>query len=174
MKKINMLTIGLMISISSFAQQISFNKLANVSLPKGVQKVDEAQSLSHSKRLFKHTSMGALKTKNLYTIGDISIALWDLSNPNDKRSLEDIKNETLGLLKLDKNIIVNSAVIKKINNTNFFIFNDQQNGDVNYYQFISEPRNNKTLNGLIEYKNSDKDKAKAILDDVLKSVKFKE
>lgn len=173
MKKMNMLILGMLCCLSTIAQQEPLSNVVNINVPKGAVKLNKEQIISHSKKKFKTSEIASVKTKNLYKIDELLIGFWDLEvSEENKKSLQAIKSEALELYKLDKNIIVNEARINKINNNQFLVIN-YQNGDASYYRFNSEYRNNQSISGVIQFKEFEKDKAAAILNDILNSIKFK-
>jgi hypothetical protein len=172
MKKINATIIIMLICAIALAQETRISSVADVTIPKGAEKFTKEKMLNRSKMLFKSSEMGYSETNIFFVKDNISFAFWDLTAPVEKRSLETIQREILELFKLNKNITVENANIKTINNKKFLILS-YTNYDACYYRFFSDSWKNKTINGIVEYKQPDKAKAEAILNKILDGLNFK-
>jgi hypothetical protein len=173
MKKIDILILSVMTCLFLNAQETPISKVVNMTVPKGAIKLNKEEVKSYADREFGNSEITSVNTQNLYSINELLMAFWDLNvSEGNKKSLEAIKSEALELYKLDKNIIVDDASIKEANNNKILVIS-YKNKDANYYRFISEYRNNQAISGLIQFKASDKNQSKAILKEILSSIKFK-
>ncbi len=86
MKKINLSIIAIIISATCAAQQTGLSNVVDITIPDHAEKLDKNNAVAHSKRLFKHSEIGTLKTKNLYKVDDVTVAFWDILGQNDTRT----------------------------------------------------------------------------------------
>ncbi|HTD98563.1 MAG TPA: hypothetical protein VK668_04730 [Mucilaginibacter sp.] len=172
MKRIIFLIAGLVFSISCMSQQPNLSSVVSIKLPDKAEKLNRTQSSSYLKENFKKSKV-PLDKENIYIKDGVIISFWDLSVSGDnKRSLQNSKAELLEVLKIDKNLKVNEANIITINHNQFLVINYQE-GDEVYLRFYSDYKNNKNISGLIQFKKPDEDKAKGLLDTLLKTIQFK-
>ncbi|MBC7399061.1 MAG: hypothetical protein H7289_03885 [Mucilaginibacter sp.] len=158
-------------SLSSFAQEEAIGTTAYVKLPRDAERIDKESMLVRSKNLFGNSQLQYWsKTDNLYALGDITLSLWELNHAKDDiRTLAEIKTEMLGLFGRDDSIKVSNVAIDKIRNHTYLIFKYRR-GDVYYIRFISDPKKFKSLNGLMEFKKTDQEKAESKLNEILNNV----
>ncbi|MCC8424364.1 hypothetical protein [Mucilaginibacter sp. UR6-11] len=174
MNKIILLIIGLLFSLDSIAQEITIGTTADVKLPPNAEKIDKQSMIARSGRLYGNSQLQHWsKTDNLYKLDDITLSIWDVHHAkDDTRTLDDIKIQMLGLFENDKSIKVSDATIKKVKN-HWFLIIKYQKGEPFYVWFISDPKNFKSLNGLMEFKKEDQGKAEAKLNEILNNSFFR-
>jgi len=110
-------------------------------------------------------------SKNIYKVGNIVVAFWDLVEDDSyKRTLIQVQKE--GLSMLTKQQVVDESVIKTINNAKILIFKYHQ-GDEYSYRFYSETRRNISVSGLVHFKATDRAKAEIIFEKLISTIKLK-
>lgn|GEM_PF-919689 len=127
-----------------------------------------------TKEGYKHSQVTLDDKRNLYQIDGLLVSCWDVPiSPDDKRSLEQMRIEGRAILNLNKDNIVNFSNIETINNVRFLI-TEYERGDEVFLRFISEARNNNhNLNGIVQFKKPDEEKAQIVLKELLQGIRFK-
>jgi hypothetical protein len=172
MKKTIFLITGLFISLYTMGQSPT-SDVFNATAPKGAKKLTREQLTNYVHSNYKRSGL-PLDKENTYQVDGLLISYWSLSvNPDFKKSLKSTQSEMLAVLKENNNMINDSRIIK-INNIQFLVYEYQKENEVTL-RFQSEfNKNNKNINGIIQFKEADKDKAHKALDDFLQTVHFKE
>jgi hypothetical protein len=183
MKRLTLILIGLVYSISCFAQKIALNDTVSINLPKATETLTRdrfsasvTEKFNYSRIAVEHVPNKNERTdnKHFYEVGDILIKLT-----HGKRRLKDKDNylsETKKGLDAAFNLGGNTnkytSVIKSING-NSVLITYHEIEDVGYYEFFcNDTTNTLALNGALQFKLSDKDKATKILNDLLVSIEF--
>ncbi len=171
MKKIITLTIGLFFSFYVSAQEVSTDVFV-AATPAGSTKLtgDALSKYLHSN--FKITLVPS-NYETTYLAGGVIICFWDLkADPAYKKTLEEVQIRMDAFLKKN-NTFVNSG-IQTANNIRFLVW-EYHNDDEVYIRFMSEyNNNNQSMDGIIQFKKPDEDKAQQALKDLLASMHFKE
>ena len=185
MKKAHILILAfLVVTFHSKAQQtIAFNDAISINIPKNAEKLTKQQALDHASKKFKendivNNSITRRSTEHIYRIDDVLISLFFSDEHNGKKIINEehlleLKKGFDGIYRLNNNDKSYSSVIKRINNNSVLITNYVVK-NVEYYRFFSISNNSRAVTGILEFNVSDEDKAKTILDDLLKSIKIKD
>ena len=174
MKKIFSLIAGLLFSLSVLGQPLPTSEVVNAAMPKGSRLLTKEQLISYINNNFKISQVPTDKV-NLYLLDGLIISFWDLSvNPESKRTLQDSQSEVLEYVGRNKENVINYSKIVAFNNIQFLLFEYQKQDEV-YLWFKSDyNKNNKDINGVIQFKKPYEAKAQAALQTFLGSVHFKE
>ncbi|QPH38754.1 hypothetical protein [Pedobacter endophyticus] len=171
--KIYLISILCLLSLRLRAQQITVGGVAQISDTKELKPLSSAEMLEKPKGLLDKSDVKYLpKDNKIYEKDGVYIGLWQVIEGITKRTLTEIQKEKVYLYNLDKTSTLVSSEIKNYSSINYLIINTQENDEC-YYRFNSQPHNGLYLNGFIKYKKEDKDKAAAILKDLLNNAKFK-
>lgn len=172
MRAINivLIIIALLYYSVSLAQESTQN-LTTFSVPGGTKKITKEQFLNQESQQFKRklfpNNSDERFFKNAYTVDGILISVYDWENVEDKRPMQQTQRELTGM---DPQRVKYSQ-ITTINNTQFLIFELKDDGDLSF-SFRSEVKGGKVVQGLVQFSGQDEDKAKKILDNLLKSIRF--
>jgi hypothetical protein len=148
------------------------SKIVNASMPVGTTALTKEQAAHLLHANFRRPSM-PLNKDNYYRSDGLIVSFWDVEeNPGFEKSLEDLRSGIIGLLKENKDS-VNFSKIIKVNEMNFLVYEYQKDGEVHLW-FQTDFRNNKHFGGVIEFKETDEEKAHEYLDKFLKNVHFKD
>ncbi len=179
MKKIIFLIAAILFSLNTFAQQVALTDAISIDIPMGAQKITKEQVIAYVIKKFNPEKLildnyTDLPARHSYKIDDVLVLL----NPFDSTKVELRKGYMLSLKKgLDEMNHGNSTYtssFKKVNNNSVVIINYIA-GNIEYYHFYCRNVNNaRALNGTIQFDQADKDKATAILEHILNSIKFKD
>jgi len=176
MKKISILIISIIYSLCAIAQQTPLNDLVSISIPKEAKKLTKENLKSavtskakHFPEIDRKRSIG-----DFYQVNDILIQLNGAIVPIKKNYLEETKKGDAEISSLDGSLPPHyESSIKAINNYRVLVIT-YANPNVSCYRFYSiSNTNDAALNGVLEFKESDRGQAKEILDKMLKSIKFK-
>ncbi|QPH38755.1 hypothetical protein [Pedobacter endophyticus] len=171
--KIYLISMLCLLSLELRAQQITVGGVAKINSTRELQPLNSAEMLKKPKGLLNERDVQYLpKANNLYEKDGVYIGLWQVTDGDARRTLEQVQKELEGIYKLVNTIAVIGSEIKTYNNIKYFIINEIDKGEY-YYRFFSETHNMRSINGFIKYKKEDKDKAAAILKDLLNNAKFK-
>jgi hypothetical protein len=172
MKKLQLILICLLYSAQAISQRSNPDKIMQLTLPKGTERLSKQQYNEFSKQ-FTKTFVGGYHT-NLYKKDGLLIYYLNLSVPAKmKKNLESDQRMIVSLLGQLKGTVVDTSKIISINNNQFLIINFHEKDDW-YIRFTSDyDRNNKSINGFIEYKKPDEEEAKQYLQVLLKNMHFK-
>src|SRR6185503_5062436 len=173
MKKINLLIICFLLGYSAFGQ-VPSTETFGATVPKEAIKLDRDHVLSIAHKTLRQSYV-APGIENTYQLDGLVISYWGLSvSPDNTKSLEDSQKEILGLLKRNEGDIVKNSKIVTVNNIRFLVYEYHRGDDVSL-RFQSElDKNHKNVNGLIQFKKPDEDKAHKALDDSLHTIHFKD
>jgi hypothetical protein len=183
MKKLSLIIIGIVYSISCFGQKIALNDTVSIELPKQAIPLNRDGFEASVNENFSYSKLALnsvpkknerLYNKHFYKVGDILIKLTHgkrrLTGKEDY--LTDTKKQLNALFSLNGNSNNNSSVIKTFNNNPvLIIYYEMEN--VGYYDFYCYNFTNTfALNGRVQFKLPEKDKATKILNDLLNSIQF--
>jgi len=173
MKKILFLIAGLFLSLYAVGQVPSSNVVI-ATMPKGATKLTRDHLLNIVHNDYKRSSI-PLDKENTYQLDGVLISFWDLSvNPEFKKSLKASQSEMLEYLGRNKENVVNYSKIISVNNIQYLVCEYQNNDEV-YLWFKSDyNKKNKDINGVVQFKKPDEEKAHKALNDFLSTVHFKE
>jgi hypothetical protein len=174
MRKIILSIAFLFLSIFVFAQENPNSTVVTARMPKGSVKLGKKELSKFLHENFKKSGV-PLDKENTYQLDGIIISFWDLSvNPESKKSLKATQSEMLSVLKLNNDNVINYSKIISVNNIQYLVYEYQKDDEV-YIWFRSDfNKDNKNINGTIQCKDQDKDKAHEVLKTFLESVHFKE
>jgi len=168
MKKI-VIVLGFIIHcFTAFAQQLEFANMASITPPDRMQKMQQKEVLNMTRqKLGKHRSLQNFLnnySKDVYKVGDIVVLLNTIPR--------------LRSYKLDaQKILLRStgpASIETLDGKRVLIGLDSTKTDVVVYHFYCVNSSNTTqVGGLVQADIKDKEKAKAIIYDIVKGIKFK-
>jgi len=171
MKKLTLLTVGLLFGLFALGQQVTTDIFTAIA-PSGSAKLtgQALQDYVHSN--YKKTLVPS-NQEDTYLADGVIICFWGLPAGTVKsKPLEEMQTRMVEVLQ--KNNTVNYARIYTINNTRFLIYEFESDGEA-YIRYRSDPNSKEqTLNGIIQFKAADKDKARHDLKDLLASMHFKE
>lgn len=157
-----------------WAQELTVDKVVSIQLPPGSKKVPKAEiktviiSKSTSKTpINRQTAKG-----EFYKIDNALMQLSVAKGTFKSSRLEDLKKSLEEMAKGTENF---TSEIKSINNYKVLIIcHELKNSDLGYYSFYTLSNNrNAVLNGMIEYKKSEKAKTSTLLNQFLEKMKFK-
>jgi len=173
MKKIFLLLAGLFCSLYAMGQAPT-RDVFTADTPKGATRLSKEQLLSYMHHNFKTSAVPDDK-EHTYKLDGLLISYWSLSvNPEFKKSLQASESEILAVLKRNPENVIHYSKIVSANKIQFLVYEYQRNDEV-LLRFQSEfNKDNKNINGLIQFKKLDEEKAQKALQDFLKSVHFKE
>ena len=180
MKKATILVLAIMYSLASMGQQRILSDVVNITLPKNSEKLTK-EKLKSTDQPSAHINPRRVPVIDKNGKGDyfkVNGILMQLNAGyanNSKDYLEDTQAVFKEMAGLSGSLPPNyHSQIKNINNFKVLIIYKDESENVGSYSFFSV-NNSKTsaLNGIMEFNKSQKDKATAILDEMLKSVTFK-
>ena len=164
-----MIVLGFIIHcFTAFAQQLEFANMASITPPDRMQKMQQKEVLNMTRqKLGKHRSLQNFLnnySKDVYKVGDIVVLLNTIPR--------------LRSYKLDaQKILLRStgpASIETLDGKRVLIGLDSTKTDVVVYHFYCVNSSNTTqVGGLVQADIKDKEKAKAIIYDIVKGIKFK-
>jgi hypothetical protein len=171
MKNITFTIICFLYCLATFAQESTPN-LATFSAPNGSKRVTKEQFLTQEDQQFKRKLFSSdgddLFFKNAYTIDGVLISVYDWQGLDDKRTMQQLQREQVSI----NPHRVKHSQITTINNTQFLILDLQDEGSMATY-FYSDAKGGKRVQGVLQFNNQDEEKAKKVLDNLLKSIRFK-
>lgn len=179
MKKLIFILIGIIFSLSTFAQRVAFNKSVAIDMPKELQKVTKEQAQAHANEKFKGNkallSFSDIDTTNsrLYKVDDVIIQLrWDDTivnfEPGYAAALKK-GQDALGRKQLNY-----TSSLKVINGNTVVVINNIVQGTGYSFFYCFNASNTRSINGRLVYNKKDKDKVPAIMDHILNGIKFKD
>jgi hypothetical protein len=170
MKKNSLLIFCVFMGITAFAQDIPVNSIVEIKFPKGTEKltVSKAESM-----LIRNRKMNINESKGeFYNIGNIALRLIPDLFKTSEGYLEGRQKDIYNLLQLSPPKDYTS-IIKSINNYKVLIVKYDL-GSISYYTFYSISNDNtRVLNGIAEFKPSEKYEISEKMDDLLKNMRFK-
>jgi hypothetical protein len=173
MKKIRLAVAGLLVSIHAFSQ-VASSETFGATVPKEASKLTRKQLVNILHDNYKWPAIQPNR-ENIYQLNGLLISYWGLSvNSDYHKNLEASQKEILGYLKRDELNTINESKIVVVNNIKFLVY-EYQRGDEVYLRFQSDfDKNLKNVNGIIQFKKPDEEKAQKTLQDLLQSIHFKE
>ncbi len=172
MKKISFLVAGLFLSHFAMSQVNGHSDVVNITIPKKAAKLTKEKLVTYTNSNYKRSQV-PIDKENIYQIDGLIVSFWDVpASESNKRDLPVIQSEILGILKRNNENVINYSKIITVNNIQFLVF-EYQKGDEVFLRFISELKNHKNLNGIIQFKKPDEDKAQEALKDLLGGMHFK-
>jgi hypothetical protein len=177
MKKIILLIICVIYSLTSIGQQIALSNTTSIDLPTRAEKLNKQQAISFAGNRFNNNKI-ALNTVNffntphIYKIDNVLISLFTTTGSVEEDHLMKLKRGSDETSKKDKSY---SSSIKVINNTRILVTNDIV-GNVEYYRFFCFSNTNTSnvtaISGCLQFDKTDHDNGTNILNDILNSIKF--
>ena len=174
MKKFHFIIICLLYSLNVMSQQASpSGDVMQLTLPKGTEKLNRQQFNNFSKQ-FGKTFISDFHSY-AYKKDGLLIYYLNLSIPTKmKKNLESDQKMIVSLLGQLRGTVVDTSKIIIVNNIRFLIIEFHEKDDW-YIRFTSDyDKNNKSINGFIEYKKADDAEARQYLHDLLSSMHFKD
>jgi len=168
MKKIVIVLGFIILCFTGFAQQIEFANMAAITPPSRMQKLQQTEvKRITEQKLGKYPSLQNFlnsNSDNVYKAGDITI----LIKTTPKRPSDKLKAFKLGLQS------IGPASIETVDGKNFALGLDSTKVDVVVYRFFCVNSSNTIqVAGLVTADLKDKDKAKSIIFELIKGIKFK-
>lgn len=179
MKKLILLLTLTLYSLASIAQQIALSDKAIMEPPKKMRKLSKAEIGSVASQKFSKTRFLLDNIKNspnqMYQIDDMVIFINTSESSQTTKPihgyLKKLKLATDNVHHSDKSY---SSSIETIGGKNVFIMNHIMEG-INLYNFFTINKAEEfVVNGYVQYNAGDEVKARAVLEDVIKGIKFKE
>jgi len=171
MKKLTLLAIGLLLGFCALGQEVSTD-IFTATAPAGATKLTGQALADYVRNNYKKSHLPS-NQENTYLADNVLICFWGLPAGTVKsKPLEEMQTRMVAVLQ--KNNTVNYARIETINNTRFLIYEFETDGEV-FISYRSEPNaKEQTLNGTLQFKTADKEKARQYLKDLLTSMHFKD
>ena len=166
------LIITLLIASCAAQAQNEIQKIAAYSVPQETEKQDKQKLQTYLDKR-KNTTMNLkVRSGEFYKLGDVLIYINAAEgNAKPDRLEEDKRQHDIVFSGLDEKI--SSSEIKMINGVKVLI-RHLVRADFNYYYFTAiNSSGSKIVTGKLEFAKSDETKAKAILNHILASLKFK-
>jgi hypothetical protein len=171
MKKLTLLTVALLFGLCALGQDVSTD-IFTATAPVGAPKLTGQALMDYVHANYKKTLVPS-NQDNTYLADGVIICFWALPAGTVKsKPLEEMQTRMVAVL--EKSNTVNYSRIETINNTRFLIYEFESDGEV-YIRYRSDPNaKDQTMNGILQLKTADKDKARQDLKDLLNSMQFKE
>lgn len=154
------MVLTIMCCLTALGQQTPFNDLVSLNLPKGAEKITKTNSQD-----------------NFYNVNGIHLQLYSGYANIRKDYLEDTEKGMKGMfLDLNRNIPPEyKSQIKVINNYKVLVIYYEKGEHIvsTYTFFCVSSTDTSFFNGIMEFNKSEKDKATTVLDEMLKSLRFK-
>lgn len=175
MKKISILIIGILYCFTAMSQQISMSDIVSIKLPKGIEKLTKEKFRS---TVMSSAQRSAIDTKigkgDFYKLNRGLMVLYSIQGITPKNYLEQAANGLKAMSSLSGDLPPNyKSEIKAINNYRVLVVQYDSESLHVYRFFAVNNTHTNSLNGIMEFNISEKDKETAILDEMLKSIKFK-
>jgi hypothetical protein len=178
MKKLILLLVLTLNSLVSIAQQIALSDKAVMEPPKKMRKLSKAEIESVANQRFSKTRFLIDNIKNspnqMYQIDDMVIFINTSESSQTKPIhgyLKKLKLATDNVHHSDKSY---SSSLEAVGDKNVFIMNHIMEG-INLYRFFTINKAEEfVVNGYVQYNAGDEVKARSVLEDVIKGIKFKE
>lgn len=170
MKKISLLIISAIFGFKAVAQDIFVKSIVDIKFQKGTEKLMSSTVQAMTKRGSK---LNVNESKGeFYNIDNFILRLIPAQIKVPKGYLEDLKKETQDMFQLSPPQNYRST-IKSINNYKVLIIQYDRDS-ISYYTFYSVSNDNiKALNGIVEFKPSEKHEITNKLENLLKTMRFK-
>ncbi|WP_158796037.1 hypothetical protein [Pedobacter sp. L105] len=152
-------------------QQANLSNTVTLILPSGAVKI-MPRIRTNGTEEYRSSAKAMAKRKNYYNINGMTLGFWDLGIVDSSvKTLEQKKEEAIAIAKIGGFINAN-AIIQTFNHIQFIILSYHQN-EWSFYRFSSEYHNDKMINGIIQFKPEDKNRAADLLSRFLNSMEFK-
>jgi len=175
MKTFIFLSLCLFFSYFAYGQAPS-DETFNAAAPRGAEKLTKERFRSIVHRDYKRSVISE-NHENIYQLDGLLISYWGLSvKPDYDKSLEASQAEMLEILKISppKNIVDFSKIIV-VNNIKFLVYQYHNEYDEFFLRFQSNfNKDHKNINGLIQFKKPDEEKAHAALQNLLRTIHFRD
>jgi hypothetical protein len=173
MKRFAFLITSMLFCLCATAQ-VDVNNVYTATPPGGAAKLTGEELRTYLHANFKVT---LVPTNNdfTYQAGGIIVCSWSLKgNPQYVQPIDSLHARIARGAK--RNSTINSERIETVNGVRFSIVDYQHDEDgEGYIRFMSEfNKNLQNMNGIIQFKLADKDKAHQYFKDLLQSMRFKE
>lgn len=173
MKRLAFLVAGVLLCLGA-AAQVDVNGVYTAAAPVAATRLTGEQLQTYLRSNFK-VSLVPSNHEFTYVADGIIICSWDLkSDPKYLKPLDTLHMRVVRGAR--KSSTINIDKIETINNLRFSIceFQHDADGEV-YIRFSSDVNKNlQSMNGILQFKAADKDKAEQYLKGLLASMKFKE
>ena len=176
MKKISILIVFLFLCLTSFGQVVPVNEVIGFTLPKKAEKATREQLKKMDRNDIKSSPINIEKGRgDFYKLGPKTILQL-----NGSRVPESTDNFLIQKKKANdemaKMLPGYTSVIKSYNNYQVLILNYIPVGQniAHYVFFCISSTKRYQLNGALEYSIAEKEQTAMMLDELLKSIKFKE
>jgi hypothetical protein len=174
MKKIILLSISIVYSISCMAQLTHSSEFVKLNLPNGAYKLNKQQidALPGKKTITKMDEQ--IRPPYVYNIDNIILSFHNVNQDSINNNLLGNKkflDELAGAFKRHGN---NSYIsnIKKVNNKQVLVANYIINSSGYYDFYVQNASKTLTLAGKMEYNKADAAKAESLLNDIINNVQF--
>lgn len=175
MKKIIFLLACITFSVACLGQEIALSNTVNIKAPKGMSKLTAEHISGFTKEKFgdKKALMTMVDNnpKHAYRIDNILISFHSETGAFEESHLQKLKNG------LDEMFVKNktySSSLETVNGNSVLKTLSSGEADIRYYNFFAlNKEKTNIVSGSLQFNKSDENKAKAILDDFLNSLKFK-
>ena len=163
-----------MYCLSAMGQQTPLSDIVNITLPKGAEKITKEKFRS---TVMSSAQRSAIDTKigkgDFYKLNRGLMVLYSVQGITPKNYLEQTANGLKAMSSLSGDLPPNyKSEIKAINNYRVLVVQYDSESLHVYRFFAVNNTHTNALNGVIEFKTSEKSKATAILNEMLKSIKF--
>lgn len=171
MKKLTLLTVALLFGLCALGQEVSTD-IFTATAPVGATKLTGQPLADYVHTNYKKSLLPS-NQENTYLADGVIICFWALPAGTIKsKPLEEMQTRMVAVLQ--RNNMVNYARIDTINNIRFLIYEFESDGEVRI-SYRSDPNSKEqTLNGTLQFKTADKDKARQDLKELLAGMHFKE
>ena len=173
MKRLAFFVTGMLFCLCA-AAQVDVDNVYTATPPPGATKLTGEELKAYLRNNFKVT---LVPTNNdfTYLADGVVICSWSLkADPQYVKPLDSLHARNVRGAR--KSSTLNSERIEAINGVRFSIceFQHDEDGEV-YIRFMSEfNKNLQNMNGILQFKTADKDKAHRYLKDLMESMRFKE
>jgi len=171
MKKLSFFVACLLYCLHA-AAQVDVNNVFTATPPKDATNLTGEQLQTYLHDHFKVTLVPG-NHEFTYLAGGVVVCCWDLkANPQYLKPLDSL--QARGVRGVSRNSTVNDSHFETVNGVRVGIYEFQKEDEV-YSRFGSEVNKNlQSMNGILQFKATDKDKAHGYLKDLLASMRFKE
>ena len=165
-----------MYCLSAIGQQTPLSDIVNITLPKGAEKLTKEKLRATTISDAINSGIDTKKGKgDFYKTNSILMQLNGGYVPVKIDYLEQLQGGLEAMYSLSGDLPPDyKSEIKAINNYRVLVVQYDARENFSYYRFFSVSNTlSSGLNGVIEFKTSEKSKATAILNEMLKSIKYK-
>jgi len=171
MKRISFLVACMLFCLYATAQ-VDVNNVFTAMPPKNATSLTSEQLQTYLRSHFKVTLVPG-NHETTYLADGVIVCFWDLkANPQYLKPLDSL--QARGVRGVSKSATLNDSHFETVNSVRFGVYEFQKEDEV-YIRFGSEVNKNlQSMNGILQFKAADKDKAHQYLKDLLASMRFKE